>query len=267
MHNVTPAFRRDRGERPIVRAESVGIRLGPRWVLERVSLDVRAGEITTLVGNNGSGKTTLLLALLGLLAPHQGTIQRDRRLRVGYVPQQFQADPNLPITVRRFLRLAAAEGSPQWREAVADTGVEGLLEAPMQGVSGGEMRRVLLARALLQRPSLLALDEPAAGLDGRSQGELYALIRRIRDRQGCAVVVVSHDLNLVMAASDQVLCLGEGRVLCCGEPATVVQHPEYRALFGAHLGPETAVFAHNACQHEHPSHEDADARRRGAADG
>jgi len=230
---------------PLIQAQGVAVAFGDRRVLDGVSLDIQPGRIATLVGNNGAGKSTLLRVLLGLTRPAAGTVRRAPGLRIGYVPQQFAVDANLPITVRRFMALAGRVGARRWQEVVDDTGVASLLDQPLQALSGGETRRVLLARALLRRPGLLALDEPAAGLDGRSQGALYRLIGDLRDRYGCAVVVISHDLNLVMAASDEVLCLDQGRIACRGAPASVVEHPEYQRLFGPHLGPETAVFPHD----------------------
>ena len=249
MRNIA---RDDLGAGTLIRVHGAAVAHGSRWVLADVSLDVVAGRITTLVGNNGAGKTTLLRVIVGLTQPSSGRVERRGRPGVGYVPQHFGVDLNLPITVRRFLRLAGRAERERWQEALADTAVGPLLEQPLQALSGGEMRRVLLARALLQRPAVLALDEPAAGLDTQSQGALYRLIGTLRDRYGCAVVVISHDLNLVMAASDEVLCLESGRIACRGAPASVVEHPEYRKLFGSHLAPETGIFPH---EHAHPESE------------
>ncbi len=237
----------------LVAAQRLTVTRGQQPVLCNVDVAVKAGQVVTLVGPNGSGKSTLVQVLTGLIRDHQGQVRRRDGLRVGYVPQHFRIDRNLPITARRFMKLAPRGRHGNWDSAVADAGVAHLLERPMQGLSGGELRRVLLARALLSRPHLLALDEPAAGLDQRGQGELYRLIRHIRERYGCGVLVVSHDLNLVMAATDQVLCLSEGHILCRGAPESVRAHPEYLALFGSHLGPETAVFPH-AHDHEPGEH-------------
>ncbi|MBK5935724.1 zinc ABC transporter ATP-binding protein [Halorhodospira halophila] len=240
------------GPSALIRLQDVAVAFSGRSILQDVSLDVVAGRITTLVGNNGAGKTTLLRVVIGLTHPSAGQVRRASRVRIGYVPQHFSVDVNLPITARRFMALSGRADAARWQEVVADTGVAGLLDQPLQGLSGGEMRRILLARALLQHPSVLALDEPAAGLDGRSQGALYRLIGTLRDRYGCAVVVISHDLNLVMAASDEVLCLEHGRIACRGAPASVIEHPEYQKLFGSHLGPDTGVFPHD--HHDHPAH-------------
>ncbi|ABI56545.1 ATP-binding cassette domain-containing protein [Alkalilimnicola ehrlichii MLHE-1] len=244
IHNPPHAGRLPAAATTLVEARGLTVRRGDQPVLCNVDLVVESGQVVTLVGPNGSGKSTLVQVLTGVIRDYRGQVGRRTGLRVGYVPQHFRIDRNLPITVRRFMKLAPRGRRGHWAEAVADAGVSQLLDRPMQGLSGGELRRVLLARALLSRPHLLALDEPAAGLDQRGQGELYRLIRHVRDRYGCGVLVVSHDLNLVMAATDQVLCLSEGHILCRGAPESVRAHPEYRALFGAHLGPETAVFPH-----------------------
>ncbi|MFP4146547.1 MAG: ATP-binding cassette domain-containing protein [Halorhodospira sp.] len=242
---------RSKAGEPLVRVEGVAVAYGARRVLDGVSLDVQPAQILTLVGSNGAGKTTLLRVLIGLTHPVTGQVQRAPGLRIGYVPQQFTVDAHLPMTVRRFMALSGRAAPRRWQEVVADTGVAPLLEQPLQALSGGEMRRALLARALLQRPALLALDEPAAGLDERNQGALYRLIGELRERYGCAVVIISHDLNLVMAATDEVLCLRQGRIACRGAPASVMEHPEYQRLFGAHLGPDTAVFPHAHGEGEH----------------
>lgn len=213
-------------------------------MLRNVDLTLERERILTLVGPNGSGKTTLLRTLIGLEG-HEGALWRRPGLRVGYVPQSFAVDRSLPLPVQRFLQLAASGWRDRgWRQAVADTGTAHLLRQPLQGLSGGELRRVLLARALARRPQLLALDEPAAGLDHSSQTELYRLIQELRDRYGFGVLIISHDLHLVMAASDDVICLGHGRICCRGAPTSVQENPEYQALFGRELGPATAVFPH-----------------------
>lgn len=232
----------------LVRAEALNVRRGTRHLLRDVSLVLRERELVTLVGPNGAGKSTLLKLLIGLIPAHGGACERRPGLRVGYVPQRFAVDDNLPLTVRRFLTLQLAGAGARFDETVAETAIEPLLDEPMQSLSGGESRRVLLARALLRGADLLALDEPAAGLDVQAQSEMYRLIERARDRYGCGVLVISHDLHLVMAASDEVLCLNQGRISCRGAPATVLEHPEYQAVFGHLIGPGTGIYAHG---HDH----------------
>ncbi|NLO78969.1 MAG: ATP-binding cassette domain-containing protein [Xanthomonadaceae bacterium] len=222
---------------------------GGRRLLDGVDLELRRGELLTLVGPNGSGKSTLVKILCGVSRADAGTVQRRPGARSGYVPQHFRVDDNLPLTVRRFLRLQTGRKTGDLAPVVEATAIGHLLERPMQGLSGGESRRVLLARALLRNPDLLFLDEPAAGLDVNGQAAIYELIQAIRSRWNCGVLVVSHDLHLVMAASDQVICLNEGRISCRGSPASVREHPEYKALFGHHVAPAIGVYVHSGHGH------------------
>jgi len=233
----------------VVALEGVAAGFGGEPVLAGVDLEVRRGEIVTLIGPNGSGKTTLVRLALGLIAPSAGTVRRAPGLETGYVPQRWAVEETLPITVRRFLALAGAGGAGRLREALAEVGAAQVLDAPLQGLSGGEARRVLLARALLREPDFLVLDEPMAGVDLTGQADLYDLIRAIRDRRGCAVLLVSHDLHLVMAATDRVVCLNH-HICCSGTPEAVSRNPEYLALFGPRLAGALALYSH-AHDHDH----------------
>jgi zinc transport system ATP-binding protein len=167
-------------------------------------------------------------------------------LVIGYVPQRFSVPPSLPMDVDAFLRLAGVSSLVQRRAVLAEMGIAALQLRPLRALSGGELQRVLLARALLRSPQLLVLDEPAQGLDVHGQQELYALIARLRDTTGCGVLMISHDLHLVMAATDEVVCL-EQHVCCVGTPEAISQHPEYLRLFGADLS-GFAVYQHH---HDH----------------
>ncbi|MFP4155263.1 MAG: ATP-binding cassette domain-containing protein [Halothiobacillaceae bacterium] len=233
---------------PLIHAEHLVIQRGGHVVLRDVSLSLRAGQIMTFIGPNGAGKTTLLHALLGLLPASAGKLWRRPGLRIGYIPQQMPRDSRLPVCVDRFLRLVEPADRGARQQALERVGVARLQNRMMSGLSGGELQRVLMARALLRRPQLLALDEPAQGIDLSGQRALYALIRELRDELGCAVVLVSHDLHLVMAATDEVLCL-EGHVCCRGRPEDVGRHAEYRRLFGHDLE-GLAVYTHHH-DHEH----------------
>lgn len=236
--------------RPVaVEVHDLTVAYHKRPVLWGVDFQLPAGHLVGLIGPNGAGKSTLVKILCGVLRPEAGTIERQPGLRSGYVPQRFQVDDNLPLTVRRFLRLQLSPTAGRLDEVVAATRIGHLLERPLQALSGGENRRVLLARALLRDPDLLFLDEPAAGLDVNGQAELYELIQTVRRQWGCGILVVSHDLHLVMAASDEVICLSDGRISCRGEPASVREHPEYRALFGHHVAPGIGVYTHGGHRH------------------
>jgi len=230
--------------------EARGIRLqrGAQSVLEDVSLELHRGHIVTLIGPNGAGKTTLVRLLLGLERPDQGRLWRMPGLRVGYMPQRLHVDPGLPLSVQRFLRMGGASATAA-REALAEVGLEALARTPLRNASGGELQRVLLARALLRRPNLLVLDEPAQGVDVKGQIDLYRLISDLRDRLGCGVLMVSHDLHLVMAQTDHVICLN--RHICChGHPEQVSHDPAYLALFGQQPAQVLAVYQHDH-HHDH----------------
>ena len=230
---------------PLVEVVGVDVHFGTKAVLSGVDLVVHAGEVVSLIGPNGAGKTTLVRVLLGLIAPDRGCVSR-RAARIGYVPQNLVVDPTLPLTVRRFLALAGGS-LENTLDALAEVGAAQVLESPVQELSGGEARRVLLARALVRDPQLLVLDEPAQGVDVGGQAELYGVIRRIRDRHGCGVLMVSHDLHLVMAATDRVVCLNH-HVCCVGHPETVSRDPNYVALFGDRAAADLAVYHHH---HDH----------------
>ena len=223
------------------------MRIGRRSVLEAVNLTVHAGEIVTLVGLNGAGKSTLVRVLLGIIPPSLGEVVRAPGLRIGYSPQHVHRDPVLPMTVRRFLTLGASATRERLGILLAEVGAGAILDHPLAEISGGELHRVLLARALLREPGLLVLDEPLAGVDISSQSDLYRLIGTIRGRYGCGVLLVSHDLHLVMAATDTVVCLNR-HVCCTGHPQAITRHPEFVSLFGPHVASGLAVYQHS---HDH----------------
>ncbi len=225
-------------------AETRGVQLSLRGrrVLDHVDLAVHRGEIVTLIGPNGAGKSTLVKVLLGLMKADQGSVYLRPDLRIGYMPQRLTIDPVLPLTVRRFLTLGKRCSETRMREVLQEVGAGELLETPIQNTSGGELQRILLARALLRDPDLLILDEPVQGVDITGQLDLYRLISRIRDRLNCGILMVSHDLHLVMATTDRVLCLNQ-HVCCSGHPEDVSSDPAYLALFGS--PPGLAVYTHH----------------------
>ena len=233
----------------LVAVEDVTVRLGGRAVLDHVDLAVAPGEVVTVIGPNGAGKTTLLRAVLGLLSPTAGRVSRRKGLRIGYVPQRFSVDPTLPMSVARFLRLMRARRRAKLVGALAEVGIAELIDNPLDALSGGEFQRVVLAGALLTEPELLVLDEPLQGVDVRGQAELFELLGRLRRRHGFAVLMVSHDLHLVMRATDRVVCLN-AHVCCQGAPHAVGQDPAYAALFGPEAARAFAVYRH-AHDHAH----------------
>lgn len=231
----------------LVSARGLRVTRGGRAILSAIDLDIHAGEIVTLIGPNGSGKTTLVRTLLGLETQDRGTIRRTPGLTVGYVPQRFSLDQALPMTVERFLALGNGSRTLRIPETLAEVGAGHVRTQQMSNLSGGELQRVLLARALLNDPVLLVLDEPARGVDYVGEAELYALISRLRDTRGLGVLLVSHDLHVVMAQSDRVICINH-HICCSGIPETVAQHPEYARLFGPETSRSFGVYHHH---HDH----------------
>ncbi len=240
---------------PVVSVSDLSVYLDGRLILEDVNVEISAGEIVTIVGPNGSGKSTFLRTLIGATPLASGTVVRPPKLRVGYVPQKLALDAALPMTVQRFLGLPKRIGETDAINALELAGVPDLRHRQMTDLSGGQFQRVLLARALLERPQLLLLDEATQGLDQPGAAAFYQRIEQVRQELGCAIVMVSHDLHVVMAASDRVLCLN-GHICCEGSPQMVADAPEYRALFGSGTKGTMALYQHrHSHSHDHHNHE------------
>jgi zinc transport system ATP-binding protein len=231
----------------LAHVRGLGKSIGGRTILDGVALSVSEREIVTIIGPNGAGKSMLLRILLGLVPLDRGERWLRPGIKIGYMPQRLQVDETLPLTVRRFLELGRSASKDELRAALDEVGAPQVLDSAIQAISGGELQRVLLARALLRNPALLVLDEPVQGVDIAGQEELFRLIVEIRDRRGCGVLMVSHDLHLVMAATDTVVCLNH-HVCCTGRPEAVRLDPAYLALFGAPRTGALAVYTHH---HDH----------------
>ncbi|GAB1440368.1 zinc ABC transporter ATP-binding protein ZnuC [Providencia sp.] len=232
---------------PLLTLNKISVSFGEKQVLKDVSFELNKGDIVTLLGPNGAGKSTIVRVVLGLLNPTSGTVTRSSPLAIGYVPQKLHLDTTLPLTVKRFMLLKLGARKEHLLPALERVNAIHLLDQPMQKLSGGETQRVLLARALLNKPDLLVLDEPAQGVDVTGQVALYDLINQLRTELGCAVLMVSHDLHLVMAKTDKVLCIN-GHICCSGAPDVVSNHPEFVAMFGYRGAQQLGVYRH---QHNH----------------
>ncbi|MEX0619009.1 MAG: zinc ABC transporter ATP-binding protein ZnuC [Pseudohongiellaceae bacterium] len=235
----------------LLTARDISISFDGRPVLQHVDLEVNRGRIVTLIGPNGAGKTTLVRIVLGLLHPDSGHIDHAPGLTIGYMPQKLAIDPTLPITVDRFLRLTGSrveQPAQKIDSLLAELRVSHLRNHPLNAVSGGELQRILLARALLREPRLLVLDEPAQGVDVTGQAELYQLISNISEQQGCGILMISHDLHLVMSSTDEVVCLNQ-HICCQGKPDQVSNDPAYLDLFGDKAAKSIAVYTHNHNHH------------------
>ena len=241
---------------PLLQAQQITLKRQHKTVLDNISLSIAPKQIITVIGPNGCGKSTLMRVLLKLETPDYGTVEYRPQLRIGYMPQKLSLDQRMPLSVWSFLKLARGTRSADIRAWLKRLNIEPLAQLSVHTLSGGEWQRVLLARALLMKPELLVLDEPVQGVDIQGQLELYRLIPQLRDELGCAVLMVSHDLHLVMSATDEVLCLN-GHICCSGHPDAVSADPAYLRLFGR---PEKAPLTtythhhdhdHSHCQGEH----------------
>ena len=225
----------------IIAAENISHFYNNRPVLDHVSLSLNKGEFITIIGPNGAGKSTLLKCLMGLITPDQGRVTRKAGSRIGYIPQRMAINPSLPMTVARFIALNKSSPTQDWD----DLGIAGLADKPIHSLSGGEWQRVLLARALRDDPEAIILDEPAQNLDISGQLQFYKTLDAIHKSRGIAILMVSHDLHMVMASTQQVVCLYH-HICCSGAPQTVARDPEFAHLFGQDMAAMMAIY-----QHEH----------------
>ncbi|ANM11221.1 MULTISPECIES: ATP-binding cassette domain-containing protein [unclassified Rhizobium] len=232
---------------PLVSLENVGVLRNGRWLVRGVEFSVSRGEIVTLIGPNGSGKSTSAKAAIGVLTPNEGRVERLAGLKVGYVPQKLAIDWTLPLSVRRLMTLTGPLPERDMRAALEAAGIDHMLNAEVQHLSGGEFQRALMARAIARKPDLLVLDEPVQGVDFSGEIALYDLIKSIRNASGCGILLISHDLHVVMAETDTVICLN-GHVCCRGTPEAVSRSPEYVRLFGSRAAQTLAVYSHH---HDH----------------
>ncbi|MEC9367682.1 MAG: metal ABC transporter ATP-binding protein [Pseudomonadota bacterium] len=241
--------------RPVVKGASLiaakALRVARRGkvILDHVDIAVAPGEIVTVIGPNGAGKTTLVRTLLGLTKADSGSVERREGLRIGYLPQRLTGDPTIPMTVTRFVALSRKLPAGRTAEALNEVGAGHLGGAQLSDLSGGELQRVALAKALAGDPDLLVLDEPVQNVDYAGERALYALIGEIRSRRGCGILLVSHDLHVVLGSSDRVVCLNQ-HVCCSGVPESVARHPEYARLFGDDAARVYGVYEHRH-DHEH----------------
>ncbi len=236
----------------LISVDRVTVAYGSTAVLKDVDLAIRSGEIVTIVGPNASGKTSLLKAIIGAVNPVAGMVKIKPGLKIGYVPQRVNFDLTLPITVSRFMGLAQNVDRNSCISALESAGIPELAKSQMADLSGGQFQRVLLARSLLGDPEILILDEATQGLDQPGSATFYRQIEKVRNDTGCAVLMSSHDLHVVMSASDRVICLN-GHICCAGTPAAVVSTPEYQELFGTGTDGALALYRH---EHDHVHEQD-----------
>ncbi|WP_392559067.1 zinc ABC transporter ATP-binding protein ZnuC [Orbus mooreae] len=229
---------------PLIFTQNVCVEFNHQVILKDISFSIEMGKIVTLLGPNGAGKSTLVKLVLGLLKPTKGTITRKPNLTIGYVPQKLKLDPTLPLTVKRFMQLNKQITDKDIENILHRVNASQLINKTMHQLSGGETQRVLLAQALIKKPELLILDEPTQGVDVNGQIGLYNLIANAKNEFNCAVLMVSHDLHLVMAKTDIVICLNK-HICCEGTPSLISSDPEFISLFGRNAVDQLAVYRHH----------------------
>ena len=238
----------------LISAKDLGIKGQTGWRVRGVSLSIAAGEIVTMIGPNGSGKTTTAKALLGIIPADEGTIERKDNMRIGYVPQSVQVSRHVPMSLKRFLTLTQHHTAQDLDDALRLVGLGNILDRPVADLSGGQLQRALIARALLLKPDLMVLDEPVQGVDFTGEIALYELITQIRDELGCGMLLISHDLHIVMSQTDRVVCMN-GHICCEGAPASVIENEAYLKLFGPKASAFLALYHHDH-DHHHHDHDD-----------
>lgn len=236
----------------LLSVENLTVKQGKRVLLDNVSFDLLANEAVSLIGPNGAGKTTLIRAIIGALRPTSGKINRSKNLVLGYTPQKLHLEQLMPMPVDRFLALSGEKETAKRHDMLTRCDAEKLASAQMTDLSGGELQRVLLARALMRQPDLLILDEPTQGLDQAGEARFYKLLTEIRAETGVSVFMVSHNLHVVMAESDRVICLNT-HICCSGAPDHVSEDPSYQALFGQQPG--LALYHHEHSHSEDCNHD------------
>ncbi len=227
----------------LVKANRVSFSRHGVEILRDVSLEVKEGDFVSVVGPNGAGKTTLLKVLTGVLSPDSGSRELRPGVKIGYMPQSMGTKGFMPISARRFVLLRRTDNLSRFDEVCLETGIGNVLNRELDDLSGGEVQRVLLARALMNSPDLLVLDEPAQNLDVSGQLAFYKLLEKIHEERKIAVLMVSHDLHMVMASTKKVVCL-YGHVCCAGEPQAVTRDPEFVSMFGEDMARLMSVYSH-----------------------
>ncbi|GBE06435.1 MAG TPA: metal ABC transporter ATP-binding protein [Nitrospirae bacterium] len=245
--------------------ENLCVKVSGRHLIENVTFSVEKGAIVAIIGPNGAGKTTLLKAILGLIPYDVGTISifgrplknNNSGINVGYVPQRLEFDRTVPLTVSELLDFTvppvysfpfyrSREKKEYVNSLLALVGVQHLAERAIGSLSGGELQRVMIAKAIVNDPQVLFLDEPASGVDIEGQEKFYDLVTRLNKEKGLTVILISHDLNVVYRFADKVLCMNR-RLICTGKPREALTDEVIKSVYGEMMG----GYMHSCHEHDH----------------
>ncbi len=228
--------------------ENISLKLNDQQILKGINLKIKKGEITTLIGPNGGGKTSIARILIGILTPTSGKVFIQKNSKIGYIPQKLEIEKTIPLRVIDFLKLSASnDATEQLMTITKKLNIENILQKSLHQISGGQMQKTLLAKALMNNPDILVLDEPTSNMDISAQAEFYDLLEEIRKKQHCAILLISHDLHIVMQKTNQVICVNH-HICCEGNPESINNHPEYLSLFGQQKVNNIAIYPHH---HDH----------------
>jgi zinc transport system ATP-binding protein len=231
----------------IAELENIGLKINHQKIIDKISLQLKRGEITTLIGPNGGGKTSIAHILLGILKPTSGKVLKNSQIKIGYMPQKIEIDKTIPLTAQDFIQLSThkIELDETFKNLISHLNVKKILNKQIHDLSGGQLQKILFLRALINKPDLLVLDEPTQYMDISAIEDFYQIIDEVRKANNCAILLISHDLHMVMQKTDVVFCINH-HVCCHGSPESVNQHPEYLSLFGNRS--EVAIYQHH---HDH----------------
>jgi len=236
----------------LLELKNIELTKGRQNILRDISFDVKKNDFITIIGPNGAGKTSLVKVILGILKKTSGEINKNDNLKIGYVPQLFHVQKSMPMSVIYFLKLNLEYNQEFLQKITYNLKIDHLIERQLTDLSGGEMQKVLLARALMSKPNLLVLDEAAQNLDISSQIEFYELIKEIYNENKISILMISHDLHMVMSSTKKVICLFK-HICCQGEPKEITKDPKFISIFGDNMGKLFSIYNHyqnhHGCNH------------------
>ncbi|MBI5664284.1 MAG: metal ABC transporter ATP-binding protein [Nitrospirae bacterium] len=247
-----------------LQVENLCVKADNRHLIENITFSIEEGRIVAIIGPNGAGKTTLIKAILGLIPYETGTVSLFGRpfknnhsvIKVGYVPQKLEFDRTIPLTVSELLGFTVPpvymvpfmkrKGAREHIDGLLKiVGAQSLAQRSIGSLSGGELQRVMIAKAIVNDPKILFLDEPASGVDIEGQERFHDLVKRLNKEKGLTVIIISHDLNVVYRYADDVLCMNR-KLICTGRPEETLTDEVIKSMYGEMMG----AYIHSCHEHD-----------------